>query len=80
MAGQANPGRSDADGHQAHDGQGQKGKAGSDLIAIHWPAVEFEKWQALGNDYVILEAAALPFQLTPGAGPGHLRPAHRGLR
>jgi diaminopimelate epimerase len=28
--------------------------------------VEFEKWQALGNDYVIIEAAALPFELTPG--------------
>jgi diaminopimelate epimerase len=28
--------------------------------------VEFEKWQALGNDYLILEAAALPFPLTPG--------------
>jgi diaminopimelate epimerase len=28
--------------------------------------VEFEKWQALGNDYVIVEAAALPFELTPG--------------
>jgi diaminopimelate epimerase len=27
--------------------------------------VEFEKWQALGNDYVILEAADLPFELTP---------------
>ena len=27
-------------------------------------AVEFEKWQALGNDYVIMEAAALPFELT----------------
>jgi diaminopimelate epimerase len=26
--------------------------------------VEFEKWQALGNDYVIVEAAALPFELT----------------
>jgi diaminopimelate epimerase len=25
----------------------------------------FEKWQALGNDYVILEEAALPFSLTP---------------
>src|SRR5436305_871447 len=35
------------------------------FIPIHWPAVEFEKWQALGNDYLILEAAALPFQLTP---------------
>jgi diaminopimelate epimerase len=28
-------------------------------------AVRFEKWQALGNDYLILEAAALPFPLTP---------------
>ncbi len=27
--------------------------------------MKFEKWQALGNDYVIVEAAALPFQLTP---------------
>jgi diaminopimelate epimerase len=27
--------------------------------------VEFEKWHALGNDYVIFEAQALPFELTP---------------
>jgi diaminopimelate epimerase len=27
--------------------------------------VRFEKWQALGNDYVVVEAAALPWQLTP---------------
>ena len=27
--------------------------------------MEFEKWQALGNDYVIVEAASLPFELTP---------------
>lgn len=26
--------------------------------------MKFEKWQALGNDYVIVEAAALPFELT----------------
>jgi diaminopimelate epimerase len=26
--------------------------------------VEFEKWQALGNDYVIVEATAVPFELT----------------
>jgi diaminopimelate epimerase len=26
--------------------------------------VEFEKWQALGNDYVIVEASRLPFELT----------------
>jgi diaminopimelate epimerase len=35
------------------------------LIPIDWRAVEFEKWQALGNDYVIVDACALPFQLTP---------------
>jgi diaminopimelate epimerase len=28
--------------------------------------VDFEKWQALGNDYLIMEASALPFELTPG--------------
>jgi diaminopimelate epimerase len=27
--------------------------------------VEFEKWHALGNDYLIVEASALPFELTP---------------
>jgi diaminopimelate epimerase len=27
--------------------------------------IRFEKWQALGNDYVILERDALPFELTP---------------
>src|SRR6187200_2906921 len=27
--------------------------------------MRFEKWQALGNDYVIVEAAALPAPLTP---------------
>lgn len=29
--------------------------------------MRFEKWQALGNDYVIVEREALPFALTPGA-------------
>jgi diaminopimelate epimerase len=28
--------------------------------------VKFEKWQALGNDYLIVEAGDLPFELTPG--------------
>jgi diaminopimelate epimerase len=28
--------------------------------------VEFEKWQALGNDYVILQERDLSFELTPG--------------
>jgi diaminopimelate epimerase len=27
--------------------------------------MRFEKWQALGNDYLIVEAASLPFPLTP---------------
>jgi diaminopimelate epimerase len=27
--------------------------------------VRFEKWQALGNDYIIVEAKDLPFELTP---------------
>jgi diaminopimelate epimerase len=27
--------------------------------------MKFEKWQALGNDYVVVEAADLPFPLTP---------------
>ena len=27
--------------------------------------MRFEKWQALGNDYVIVERAALPFALSP---------------
>ena len=27
--------------------------------------VTFEKWQALGNDYVIVEQGELPFELTP---------------
>ena len=27
--------------------------------------MRFEKWQALGNDYLILERYELPFELTP---------------
>jgi diaminopimelate epimerase len=27
--------------------------------------VQFEKWQALGNDYIIIEGRNLPFELTP---------------
>jgi diaminopimelate epimerase len=29
------------------------------------PEIAFEKWQALGNDYLIFEERALPFELTP---------------
>src|SRR3954453_17810228 len=28
--------------------------------------MRFEKWQALGNDYIIVERDGLPFPLTPG--------------
>ena len=28
--------------------------------------MRFEKWQALGNDYLILEAAELPWELSAG--------------
>jgi diaminopimelate epimerase len=34
-------------------------------VHIHWRRVDFEKWHALGNDYLIVEAQALPFELTP---------------
>lgn len=37
-----------------------------DWRAVPEATVPFEKWQALGNDYVIVEAADLPFELTPG--------------
>ena len=31
---------------------------------LHCARVDFEKWQALGNDYLIVERDALPFELT----------------
>jgi diaminopimelate epimerase len=34
-------------------------------LHIDCPGVYFEKWHALGNDYLIVEADALPFVLTP---------------
>jgi diaminopimelate epimerase len=40
--------------------------------------VRFEKWQALGNDYVIVEAAALRAPLTP-AGVRRLCDRHTGI-
>ena len=40
--------------------------------------MRFEKWQALGNDYVILEQERLPWDLTPSRGAAHLRPPLRG--
>jgi diaminopimelate epimerase len=40
--------------------------------------VNFEKWHALGNDYVIVEAADLPMELTP-ARVRRLCAAHTGV-
>jgi diaminopimelate epimerase len=34
-------------------------------VHIHCRRVNFEKWHALGNDYLIVEQEALPFELTP---------------
>jgi diaminopimelate epimerase len=40
--------------------------------------VNFQKWQALGNDYVIIEAGDLPFELTP-ARVQRLCASHTGI-
>jgi diaminopimelate epimerase len=40
--------------------------------------VHFEKWQALGNDYVIVEERELPFELTP-ARVSAICAAHTGI-
>jgi diaminopimelate epimerase len=40
--------------------------------------MKFEKWQALGNDYVIVEADELPFELTPARVRAICAP-HTGL-
>jgi diaminopimelate epimerase len=40
--------------------------------------VDFEKWQALGNDYVIVEEGRLPFELT-GARVRAICAAHTGI-
>jgi|HubBroStandDraft_3_1064219.scaffolds.fasta_scaffold51053_2 diaminopimelate epimerase len=41
-------------------------------------AIRFEKWQALGNDYLIVERDELPFELTP-ARARRLCEAHFGV-
>ncbi len=42
--------------------------------------MRFEKWQALGNDYVIVEHDALPFAADARARPAAVRPPHRHRR
>ena len=44
---------------------------------IECRAVRFEKWQALGNDYAIVEESELPFPLTPERVRAALRASHR---
>ena len=39
--------------------------------------MRFEKWHALGNDYVIVEQRSLPFELTPAPDREAVRAAHR---
>ena len=51
-------GRADAD-------VAERDRRGARLVATILPAMRFEKWQALGNDYVIVERDALPWELTP---------------
>ena len=42
--------------------------------------MRFEKWQALGNDYLIVEASDLSFPLTPGERTPTVRPPRRSRR
>ena len=44
---------------------------------VEWRAVRFEKWQALGNDYVIVAERDLPFPLTPARVRALCAAAHR---
>ena len=54
---------------------GARGPARS--AAGHDARMRFEKWQALGNDYLIVEASELAFPLTAVRGPAAVRPPHR---
>ncbi len=39
--------------------------AGKDRGEAYFAPMRFAKWQALGNDYIVLEADDVPFELTP---------------
>src|SRR5581483_11576495 len=41
------------------------GRSGRDPRLRRRMTMRFEKWQALGNDYLIVERDELPFELTP---------------
>ncbi len=51
-------------------------KSAAGLVVLR--RVNFEKWQALGNDYLIIDERALPFDLTP-ARIRRLCSPHTGL-
>ena len=72
---QARQGRAGARGLQGREERDEHRRpAGARLSAVR-----FEKWQALGNDYVIVEAAALAGrELTPGLARA-LCDRHRGI-
>ena len=54
------------------------GEVAAEIVSAPRTALmRFEKWQALGNDYLIVEAAALPWELTRGAYQAAVRPALR---
>src|ERR1700753_8037 len=59
-------------------GRGGRGRMGAATLHIDCRGVYFEKWHALGNDYLIVEADALPFVLTP-ARVRALCAAHTGV-
>ncbi len=81
MAAAARPG-----GHERHRARaGRRGGGYRGLLRSRRPrpepgvecrAVRFEKWQALGNDYAIVEAGRASVRAHPRAGPGALRAAH----
>ena len=52
--------RTDARRHR-----GRRGDHRSPLDCRPAMSIPFQKWQALGNDYVIVEEERLPFELTP---------------
>ena len=56
------------------------GRGGRDPRLRARMTMRFEKWQALGNDYLIVERDELPFELTPGARAQAVRGPLRRVR
>ena len=62
--------RAPARHHRPRPGATSRPSCTPRCLARHDPPVRFEKWQALGNDYLIVERAALPLALTPARSSG----------